>query len=92
MLDYASEAGMSGAKLASNAAARPLERISLAADRIDHVARRLDRFVDRYHGNPSPISTATEPAPPSSYAANIERLFGAIERAEKLAEAINEIG
>lgn len=73
---------------------RPLESIAHAVQRVNTATVQMQSFLDRFHG-PGPTLDAVEakPAePPQHHAANLDRLFSALDRLEQKIAALNLIG
>lgn len=73
---------------------RALDRIRDMAERAERTANSVQRFVDRFHGNPSPVRSLEEAKqlPPPGYAAQLDRLGKTLERLNDLANSLCEIG
>lgn len=62
---------------------RPLDRISVAADRIERCAELVNQFNERFSGNGETCASgSTETPKPYGHNANLARLFDALERLE----------
>lgn len=94
---YAGSGSMLGGT-ASDQAERPLERIAIAADRIQRLTRLVSEFQDRFHHGAAPQTTAMvgvkENRPPYSpgHAGSLARLFDNLDELESVAHRLGEIG
>lgn len=93
---YGNEANVAAAYQANTVGApahRPLERICIAADRVQKLGYVLGEFLDRYHGpGPSDVMTSQTQPVTVSYRDNLERLFAAIDTLEARVHSIADIG
>lgn len=77
---------------ASNRGQRPMERVSMAADRVAVIADHLSGILGRFHGQPASSDRREAASPISvSYVGEIERLLAGIAVVDKLACEIAEI-
>lgn len=81
-----------GGRLGAPRPTRPLDGIAAAADRLERTAIGLEDFLGRYHGHGETASANVKSLPPASYSGNLERLANAVDRLDKLAAAVAEIG
>lgn len=79
---------------ATKAPERPLERIGIAAERIERCAALVQDFIDRCNvGGSGVLAQSGQPRPPySGHVGNIARLFDELERLESHVAALNSIG
>lgn len=85
-------ANVSGVKIGGSAGlARPLERISLAVDRIRTAEANVDAFVSRFHG-PTPRGVGEDHPCSPGYGSQLEDLFSAIDALEQRISALESIG
>lgn len=73
---------------------RPLDRIEHAANLTMDLSMRVDAFLARFHGHPSPPQAARgdRDIPVVSYASQIDRLFGNLNTLSECVATLEEIG
>ena len=74
---------------------RALDCINDMARTAERTANSLQRFLDRFHGNPPPARPLNEEvklAVPPGHSNQLDRLQKAIERLSELANSVDEIG
>lgn len=83
---------LAGQLISAPKPSRPLDRISIAADRVMGASLRVGEFLDRYHGPMPATAPDQNDAITVSYSSNLERLFGNIETLEARLQSLTEIG
>lgn len=82
-----------GQGLAAQPPARPLERMSIAADDVYRIAGNVQAFLDRFHGeSPREDPAAAGTALQVSYRNEIDRLFAHLDTLSARVGALHDIG
>jgi hypothetical protein len=82
-------AGALGGDCAPSAA---LDNVAQIAERIELIADRLQRFLDRFHGSPG-TNAASAPQPVSGgHIGQLARVAVGVDRLERIASDLDQIG
>ncbi len=70
---------------------RPMDKIALAADRVERAAHRLGIILDRFHGPSPQPSSGPDGSLTVSYVSGLDRLLANIERVENAIEGLDQV-
>ena len=70
----------------------PLDRISIAADRIERLACLVENFTCRFNGGPNPTATLDDESRPYGHAPNMARMFDNLDRLDAAVQQLGSIG